>query len=127
MSREVDNDNHNAYILSSSRLGKVCCGWAAKCKLIATEVETMKYQNINSNFCKTLREAKEKWLNQKYEEMEKHLETNVMAKAYTTVKELWNIKSMIRIGHFQDKSGTKLSEPDEILNRWTEYCEEFYN
>ena len=42
------------------------------------------------------------------------------------VNELTN-KKQYKVNIIQDKNGTKLSERDNIRNRWAEYCTELYN
>ena len=46
--------------------------------------------------------------------------------AYNLVKDLTNTKQE-RNTTIQDKSGTRLTENEHVLKRWTEYCSELYN
>ncbi|MEW8547862.1 MAG: hypothetical protein AB2693_30515 [Candidatus Thiodiazotropha sp.] len=47
-------------------------------------------------------------------------------RAYQLVKDLTSEKQG-RSTNIQDKSGKCLTEEQEILSRWTEYCSELYN
>ena len=50
----------------------------------------------------------------------------ITAKAYQLVKDLTTEKQG-KFTNIQDKSGKCLTEENEILNRWTEYCSDLYN
>ena len=54
------------------------------------------------------------------------LRKNNSKKAYQLVKDLTTEKQG-KSTTIQDKSGKCLTEKDEILNRWTEYCSDLYN
>ena len=58
--------------------------------------------------------------------MEVCLRTNNSKKAYQLVKDLTTEKQG-KTTTIQDKSGKCLTEENEILNRWTEYCSDLYN
>ena len=62
----------------------------------------------------------------KKSEIEKNLRTNFSKRAYQLVKDLTTVKQG-EATTVQDRSGKCLSEEQEILNRWTEYCSEPYN
>ena len=56
----------------------------------------------------------------------RNLETNNSKKAYQLVKDLTNTKQE-RTTTIQDKDGKVLTEDQDILKRWTEYCADLYN
>ena len=58
--------------------------------------------------------------------MEAWLRKNNGKKAYQLVKDLTTEKQG-KSTTIQDKSGKCLTEENEILNRWTEYCSDLYN
>ena len=58
--------------------------------------------------------------------MEACLRKNNSKKTYQLVKDLTTEKQG-KVTTIQDKSGKCLTEENEILNRWTEYCSNLYN
>ena len=58
--------------------------------------------------------------------MEACLRKNNSKKAYQLVNDLTTEKQG-KTTIIQDKSGKCLTEENEILNRWTEYCSDLYN
>ena len=70
--------------------------------------------------------AKETWIQGQCQEVEACLRKNNSKKAYQLVKDLTTDKQG-KSTTIQDKSGKCLTEENEILNRWTEYCSDLYN
>ena len=70
--------------------------------------------------------AKETWIQGQCHEVEACLRKNNSKKAYQLVKDLTTEKQG-KSTTIQDKSGKCLTEENEILNRWTEYCSDLYN
>ena len=70
--------------------------------------------------------AKETWIQGQCQEVEACLRKNNSKKAYQLVKDLTTEKQG-KTTTIQDKSGKCLTEENEILNRWTEYCSDLYN
>lgn len=70
--------------------------------------------------------AKEKWITEQCEEIEKDLKINNSKKAFETVKNLTKPKTS-KVNSIKDKNGEVLIEKSKILERWTEYCSELYN
>ena len=70
--------------------------------------------------------AKETWIQGQCQEVEACLRKNNSKKAYQLVKDLTTEKQG-KSTTIQDKSGKCLTEENEILNRWTEYCSDLYN
>ena len=70
--------------------------------------------------------AKETWIQGQCQEVEACLRKNNSKKAYQIVKDLTTEKQG-KSTTIQDKLGKCLTEENEILNRWTEYCSDIYN
>ena len=70
--------------------------------------------------------AKETWIQGQCQEVEACLRKNNSKKAYQLVKDL-TTRKQDKSTTVQDKSGKCLTEENEILNRWTEYCSDFNN
>ena len=70
--------------------------------------------------------AKETWIQGQCQEVEACLRKNNNKKAYQLVKNL-TTETRGKPTTIQDKSGKCLTEENEILNRWTEYCSDLYN
>ena len=70
--------------------------------------------------------AKETWIQGQYQEVEACIRKNNSKEAYQLVKDLTTEKQG-KSTTIQDKSGKCLTEENEILNRWTEYCSDLYN
>ena len=70
--------------------------------------------------------AKETWIQGQCQEVKECLRKNNSKKAYQLVKDLTTEKQG-KSTTIQDKSGKCLTEENEILNRWTEYCSDLYN
>ena len=73
-----------------------------------------------------MKKAKEDWIGAQCEEIETCLNKNNSKRAYQPVKDLTS-EIQGRSSIIQDKSGKCLTEENEILSRWTEYCSELYN
>ena len=70
--------------------------------------------------------AKETWIQDQCQEVEACLRKNNSMEAYQLVNDLTTEKQG-KTTTIQDKSGKYLTEENEILNRWTEYCSDLYN
>ncbi len=73
-----------------------------------------------------MRVAREKWLSQQCEEIERNTEKGNSKKAYQTLKTLTKTqqnKSTV----IEDRNDILLTDSSAVLARWTEYCEELYN
>ena len=73
-----------------------------------------------------MQKAKEDWIGAQCKEIETCLNKNNSKRAYQLVKDLISVKQG-RSSTIQDKSGKCLTEENEILSRWTEYCSKLYN
>ena len=54
------------------------------------------------------------------------MKNNNSKKAYKTLRDLTETKQS-RTSTIQNKSGKCLTEQQDIINRWTEYCSDLYN
>ena len=77
---------------------------------------------------KMCKEAKEKWYNERCEEIEKLEKEHNMRAMHQKVKELTDKKKGIKTnsGCIRDKNGTMLFEKDLVANRWVEYISDLY-
>ena len=73
-----------------------------------------------------MKQAKENWTEEQCCENEENLMKNNSKRAYQLMKDLTTLIQRKAIT-VQDHSGKCLTEKQEILNRWTEYCTELYN
>ena len=71
--------------------------------------------------------AKETWIRGQCQEVEACLRQNNNKKAYQLVKDLITQRNRVNLQPYKTKSGKCLTEENEILNRWTEYCSDLYN
>ena len=83
------------------------------------------YREANQQVKKGMRKAKETWIEEQCQGIEENLQKNNSKKAYQLVKELTSSKQG-RTTTIQDKAGKCLTEEQDILKRWTEYCSELY-
>ena len=73
-----------------------------------------------------MKKAKEGWIGSQCEEIEPCLNKSNSKRAYQLVKDLTSEKQG-RFSAIQDRFGKCLTEEQEILSSWTEYCSELYN
>ena len=73
-----------------------------------------------------MKKAKENWIGEKCSETEENLRKSNSKRAYQLLKDLTIVKQG-KPTTVQDCSGKCLTEEQEILNQWTEYCSELYN
>ena len=83
-------------------------------------------KETNKKIQKAVKKAKEDWIDVECEVIETCLNENNHKRAYQLVKDLTSEKQG-RSTSIQDKSVKCLTEEQEILSRWTEYCSELYN
>ena len=84
------------------------------------------YREIKRKSRTEMKMAKETWIQGQCQEVEACLRKNNSKKAYQLVKDLTTEKQG-KSTTIQDKSGKCLTEENEILNRWTEYCSDINN
>ena len=83
-------------------------------------------REIKRNIRTEMKMAKETWIQGQSQEVEACLRKNNSKKAYQLVKDL-TTENQGKSTTMQDKSGKGLTEENEILNRWTEYCSDLNN
>lgn len=71
-------------------------------------------------------EAKEKYLEKKYEEIDVLMKTGRKEAAYKTVKKFFGTHNP-KSGAIEDREGTVIYEQEHIAERWKEYLEAPYN
>ena len=90
--------------------------------------EAKDYREIKRKIRTEMKMAKETWIQGQCQEVEACLRKNNGKKAYQLVKHLTTAtEKQGKSTTIQDKSGKCLTEENEILNRWTEYCSDIYN
>ena len=70
--------------------------------------------------------AKENSMGEQCSEIGENLRKNNSERAYQLMKDLTTVKQG-KATTIQDRSGKCLTEEQQILNQWTEYCSELYN
>ena len=85
------------------------------------------YRAANQEVKKSMKKAKETWIEEQCKGIEGNLQKNNSKKAYQLVKDLTSSKQGGRTTTIQDKVGNCLTEEKDILARWTEYCSDLYN
>ena len=84
------------------------------------------YKAVDKQINYEMRKAKDKWIEDQCSEIEENLKKNNSKKAYSIVKDLTTSKQG-RCSTILNKAGKCITEEQEVLNRWTEYCSELYN
>ena len=84
----------------------------------ARRSQRLQYREIKRKTRAEMKMAKETWIQGQCQEVEACIRKN---KAYQLVKDLTTEKHG-KSTTIQDKSGKRLIDENEILNRWTEYC-----
>ena len=73
-----------------------------------------------------MKAAEENWIEEQCNDIDKGMMAGNSRKAYTTLKTLSKAKKPTATV-IEDKEGKTLTESEEVLKRWTEYCESLYN
>ena len=73
-----------------------------------------------------MKEAKEQWISDQCDNIEKGMKKGNSKLAYDTLKNLTKTQQN-RSSVIEDTSGELLTESSAVLNRWTQYCQELYN
>ena len=84
------------------------------------------YKAINQEIKKSIKKAKESWVDVQCQDIEDNIRKNDSKKAYQLVKTLTSTEQG-KPNTVQDKDGNCLTETNDNLNRWTEYCAELYS
>ena len=84
------------------------------------------YRAVNQEIDKGVNKAKQTWMGEQCQNIDDCLKKNNSKKAYKMAQDLTG-KKQERTAGIRDKGGTCLTENEDILKRWTEYCSEKYN
>jgi len=87
---------------------------------------TAEYERLNKEIRNKCNEAKENWLNEKCEEMEKVHQQNSQD-MHKKIKEICHTRGSPTSGCIKSKDGDIIMDKDKILERWTEYIGDLYN
>ncbi|GFR64464.1 craniofacial development protein 2-like [Elysia marginata] len=84
------------------------------------------YQLANKAVRKKMKEAKEKWIDDQYVAIEQGMSSGRWKQTFSTLKMLTKTfqpkKNLI-----EDKDGRLLTDNEDIMQRWSEYCSDLYN
>ncbi|XP_071479659.1 uncharacterized protein [Diadema antillarum] len=81
---------------------------------------------MNREVGKKMKAAKENWIEAQCKVIDKGLTAGNIKEAYNTLKTLTKT-SQPKSPVIDDKDGNLLTNSEEILKRWTEYCSDLYN
>ena len=84
------------------------------------------YKAVNKSIRRGMIKAKEDWISHQCFEVETSLRRNNCKKAFQIVKDLTK-QNQPRVNSIKDKDGHCLTESQDIVNRWTEYCADLYS
>ena len=84
------------------------------------------YRAVNQEIKKGMKKAKMDWIEEQCQDIEDNMKKNNSKKTYQLVKDLTSTKQG-RTTTIQDKDRNCLTEEQDILKRWFEYCSELYN
>ena len=73
-----------------------------------------------------MKKARENWIGEQCGEIEEHLRKKNSKRAYQLMKDLTTVTQR-KATTVQECSGKCLTEEQETLNQWTEYCTELYS
>ena len=87
--------------------------------------EKERYTHLNAEFQRIARRDKKAFLSDQCKEIE---ENNRMGKTRDLFKKIRDTKGTFhaKMGSIKDRSGTDLTEAEDIKKRWQEYTEELY-
>ena len=91
----------------------------------ASAQKEQQYKDLCKKVKKSVRQVKERWIQQQWEEIQKDLPIGITRQAYNLIKMLRR-KFTPRISVIQDQDGTMLQSQDEIIQQWTKYCSSLY-
>ena len=84
------------------------------------------YREASEQVKNGVTKAKEIWIEEHCQSIEENLQKNNSKWAFQLVKEPTSSKQQGRTTTIQDKAGECLTEEQDIMKRWTEYCSELY-
>ena len=86
----------------------------------------MQYRAANNKVKRMMKDAKENWIGSCCNEIDNSLARNNSKKAYQIVKDLTKERH-VTTSTIKNKGGEALTEEQDIMNRWTEYCNDLHN
>ena len=92
----------------------------------ANDAARAKYQEAHRAVRSEMRTAKEAWIEKQCATIDNEMSRGNSKTAYNVLKML-TTTSKPRAMVIDDKDGKLLTDQDEVLKRWTEYCDELYN
>ena len=84
------------------------------------------YRAANHEIKKGMKKTKMNWIEEQCQDIEDSMKKNNSKKTYQLVKDLTSTKQG-RTSTIQDNDEKCLTEEQDILKRWSEYCSELYN
>lgn len=92
-------------------------------KSIQDKISYRYWKNVVNRECK---KAKEKWLSDVHQEIDRYLKEGKMEKAYNLINKYFGQKRMMN-NVIEDENGNLLFEDKQIANRWRNYIENLYD
>ncbi|GFS23264.1 endonuclease-reverse transcriptase [Elysia marginata] len=86
----------------------------------------VRHKEINKEIKRKCDQAKEKWLNEQCEEIEKELYKEPKA-MYKRIQEITGRKASSKSGCIKSKDGSIIMEKDKKVERWSEYISELFD
>ena len=97
-----------------------------RCKRDTSRELRAQYQQAHAEVRRKMKEARENWIEEQCDTIEKSMVTGDSKAAYNTLKVLTKT-SQPRTAVIDNKDGKLLTDKDQVLERWTEYCNGLYN
>ena len=95
---------------------------------IAKESDPQRYEELNHEITKMCRNAKEDWMMQQCQEVEKLDRQHKVKEMHNRVKQLTTLNSKKwNSGRIESKDGRMLFEQKDVADRWAEYIAELYD
>ncbi|PIK45030.1 hypothetical protein BSL78_18122 [Apostichopus japonicus] len=86
----------------------------------------MQYQQMNKAIRNGMKSAKEGWIEKRCNAIEREMKTGNSKHAYNSLKALTK-PTQPRAAIIEDRYGNLLTDNNDVLKRWTEYCNDLYN
>ena len=87
----------------------------------------IQYRKLNNELRRITEKARATWWKEQCDELKEMQRKGRHDQVYQKIKQLSTKKNGRKTTAIQDKTGTLLTEPKAVLNRWKEYIEELYN
>ena len=98
----------------------------ARTKRYRSDLDRRVYNDLVRKTKESAKRDKEQWIEDKCEEVQQSFDHSKSRKAYGLIREIKK-KHEPRMNNIKDKSGKILTEKQEIMQRWEEYCKELYS